>query len=265
MPSPFPGMDPYLESPAFWPDFHSTFINYWREALAEALPSHYAARIGERGYLVEQPPVQKKLISTDVAVIAPPSLTPTSSAKPAGVATLEPVTIPLPVIEEGRETYIEILHRPDRTLVAVLELLSPANKEEPGRGDYLAKRSGLLRQHVHLIELDLLLKGQRPPLRKDPPVGDYYYLLARAEQRPNCEVYAWSMSQPLPTLPVPLRAPDPDLFIDLGVVFTTVFQRGRYEGDIDYSAPPEVALSAEQREWVTNHLQAVRAGSPGAT
>ena len=37
MSSPFPGMDPYLENPAFWPDFHFTFINYWREAIADAL------------------------------------------------------------------------------------------------------------------------------------------------------------------------------------------------------------------------------------
>src|SRR5262249_37321858 len=144
--------------------------------------------------------------------------------------------------------YIEILHRPDRALVAVLELLSPANKEEPGRGDYLAKRGGLLRQPVHLIELDLLLKGQRPPLLRPLPPGDYYYLLARADQRPNCQVFAWTMRQPLPTLPVALRAPDPDVLINLGAVFATAFQRGRYEGDINYAAPPDVALSAEQRE-----------------
>ena len=63
---------------------------------------------------------------------------------PAGVATLEPVTIPLVIEEEEtHERYIEILHRPERTLVAVLELLSPANKEEPGRSDYLAKRNAL--------------------------------------------------------------------------------------------------------------------------
>ena len=30
MPSPYPGMDPYLEDPAFWSDFHDGFIVYWR-------------------------------------------------------------------------------------------------------------------------------------------------------------------------------------------------------------------------------------------
>jgi hypothetical protein len=67
-----------------------------------------------------------------------------------------------PTILEGpRETYIEILHQPDRTLVAVLELLLPANKEQPGRTEYLAKRRALLHQKVHLVELDLLVGGRR--------------------------------------------------------------------------------------------------------
>ena len=50
-PSPFPGMDPYLEDPAFWPDFHSTFVNYWREALVEQLPVSFSmtAKMSLRG------------------------------------------------------------------------------------------------------------------------------------------------------------------------------------------------------------------------
>jgi len=36
MKSPFPGMDPFLEQPAYWPDFHSRFINVWCEAIADA-------------------------------------------------------------------------------------------------------------------------------------------------------------------------------------------------------------------------------------
>src|SRR5438093_5598789 len=112
MPSPFPGMDPYLESPAFWPDFHSRFINYWCEALADALPASYTALMGERVYLVEQPPVQRKLLHTDLSVTAPLSPGPAPFGGQPGVATLEPVTILLPVMEEVHETYIEILHRP---------------------------------------------------------------------------------------------------------------------------------------------------------
>jgi hypothetical protein len=81
----------------------------------------------------------------------------TMGGAPAGVATLEPVTLSLPMEEETHDRHLEILHRPDRTLVATLELLSPANKEEPGRTLYLAKRNELVYHPVHLIELDLLI------------------------------------------------------------------------------------------------------------
>src|SRR5262245_7174752 len=201
MPSPFPGMDPYLETPALWSDFHASFITYLRDALIACLPSNYEARIDEKVHLVEVSPPRKKLIEPDVAVTQRgPSRTP--SPAPAGVAVLEPVTMSLVIEEETHERHIEIRHRPDRTLVAVLELLSPANKEEPGRTLYLAKRNALLHHPVHLVEVDLLLKGQRLPLEQDLPPGDYYALVSHGDQRPACQVYAWTLRQALPPIPI---------------------------------------------------------------
>src|SRR5205085_8771496 len=130
-----------------------------------------------------------------------------------GALALEPVTIPLMILDETREVFIEILHRPDRSLVSVLELLSPSNKIDPGRGDYLAKRNAILRQPVHLVELDLLVGGRRLPMDRPLPAGDYYVLVARGDRRPDCDVYAWTVRQPLPTFRVPLLAPDPDILI----------------------------------------------------
>src|SRR5207245_9808112 len=68
MKSPFPGMDPYLEDPAFWPEFHHKFINYWQEQIAESLPDHYEARLDENIYLVESVFQTRKLTSPDFAV-----------------------------------------------------------------------------------------------------------------------------------------------------------------------------------------------------
>ena len=184
MSSPFPGMDPFLELPAFWSDFHYTFVNYWREAIADVLPPNYEAALGERVYLVEHDPESRKLGWPDVAVTDAGGQRPESASTHSGVATLEPVTIPLTILEGPRETYIEILHQPERSLVAALELLSPTNKEQPGRTEYLAKRRALWYQHVHIIELDLLRGGQRPVDEPLPP-ADYYYFLSRAGQRPG--------------------------------------------------------------------------------
>jgi hypothetical protein len=56
----------------------------------------------------------------------------------------EPVTVPVAIYEEYREVFIEILHRPGRRLVAVLELLSPSNKTGVGSRDYVVRRNALL-------------------------------------------------------------------------------------------------------------------------
>src|SRR5688500_12437353 len=53
MPSPFPGMDPYLEDPIGWPDIHQGFITTMRAELNRVLPPQYRARMGERLYVVQ--------------------------------------------------------------------------------------------------------------------------------------------------------------------------------------------------------------------
>lgn len=54
MPSPFPGMDPYIEWLNRWPDFHQDFLVRCREQLNRQLPAGYAATLGERVELIDQ-------------------------------------------------------------------------------------------------------------------------------------------------------------------------------------------------------------------
>src|SRR5436190_16087897 len=163
MPSLFPGMDPYLEHPAHWEDFHSKFINYWQEALLDSLPSNYTARVQDNVYLVEGPPLSRRLIKPDVSVERERGGD-TGGGVALATETVTAVTIPLIMPDPVRDPFIEILHRPDRSLVAVLELLSPSNKEEPGYSVYLARRNALILRNVHLVEFDLLRGGHRLPL-----------------------------------------------------------------------------------------------------
>src|SRR3984893_12294744 len=169
----FPGMDPFLEDPAYWPDFHARFINNWADAISDVLPEQYEANLGERVYLVEHDPEARKLMSPDIGVEGSRARAEARLSSGSGV-TLAPVTLPLTVLEGPRETFIEILHKPDRELVTVLELLSPATKEQPGRTEYLAKRRAILYQKVHLVELDLLRAGRRMPSQVPLPPGDYH-------------------------------------------------------------------------------------------
>jgi hypothetical protein len=141
MASPFPGMDPYLESQAFWPDFHASFITYWRDALADLLPDNYEVRMDERINLVELPPEKVKRIEPDLAVTRRgPSAA--AAPAPAGVGTLEPVTIPLVIEEERRETYIEVL--PARKTARPPD--SPAHRRPPAPGRTRPFPQGQLRK-----------------------------------------------------------------------------------------------------------------------
>src|SRR5438309_4730742 len=99
MPSPFPGMDPYLEDPAFWPDFHHRFLDDLCDAIADKLPSDYEARLDETVNLVELAPEIVKRIFPDIAVTKRKPASRSRSSN-GSVALLEPITIPHEILEE---------------------------------------------------------------------------------------------------------------------------------------------------------------------
>jgi hypothetical protein len=128
---------------------------------------------------------------------------------------------------------------------------APSNKGGSGRADDLARRDALIDQPVNLVEVDLLLSGSRMPVSGKLKPGEYVAVVARAERRPQADVYAWPMRQPLPVLPIPLRAPDPDISLDLGEAFRMTYDRGGYARVMRYGRPlPEgLPVSAEDRKW----------------
>ena len=141
----------------------------------------------------------------------------------------------------------------------MLELLSPTNKGDGGYSDYLTKRAAILRQKVHLVELDLLLAGRRMPLGAPLPKADYYAMVARSDRRPNVDVYSWSVRDPLPTIPIPLRAPDPDIGTDIAAVFATAYEKGRYARSLDYSKKLDLPLGEAELVWMeTRRAASVR-------
>lgn len=247
MPSPFPGVDPFIEDQGNWRDFHVTFISTFRDALNEILPDHYHAAIDERVGFIDVQEVDRTAYP-DVAVVregAGPS-----RGVGATMTAAEPVMVPLAILDEEREAFIEVYRLPERELVAVVEVLSPSNKVAPGRQTYLTKRNSILHlASVHLVEIDLLCGGRRAPMLRPLPRGDCYVFVARGEERPDCRVYAWSIRDPLPTIRFPLADPDADVLIDLAQVYATTTRRGRYDRTINYAAPLEAALAAEDRAW----------------
>ena len=262
MPSLFPGIDPYLEAQSLWEGFHQRYVTYLCDALNDRLPRDYVATLGEHLHLVELTPREAKQILPDVAILGEERKAVRGGARTkraGGTLTLEPITIPLPrVTREVRDVWIELRRPPERAPITVVEMLSPTNKLGEGLGEYRLKRRKMLRQKVHLVEFDFLLGGQRLPMGRALPRGDYYALVARAERRPDCDVYAWTIRDPLPPIPIPLLAPDPDVVLDLGAVFATSYERGRYARLIDYSAPLTLVRKPEDRAWAEGMARRAR-------
>lgn len=257
MPSPFPGMNPYLEQAGVWPDFHNAFMIGAREVLAAQTDPKYIVRVDAHVYLHELPGEHAVLIGrSDIGVSErrPEAPAPTSAT---AVAAPAQVVLPVATVDEERIRFLEIRGRERRELVTVIEMLSPANKYSgPDREQFIAKRQRLLSSDINYVELDLLRGGPRMPI-VDLPDCDYYALARRGEDRPRAGFWPIRLRERLPEITIPLRAPDPDVLLDLQAVLHRVYDAARY-GSYIYDGTPEPALSPEDAEWARQFLPAGR-------
>jgi hypothetical protein len=259
MPNPFPGMNPYIEASGRWPGFHNAMITYGSELLNAVLPPNYAALIEERVELVEAPPDRPRARQPDLGIVMQADVPASTRGSSATVlADIEPERFLLPDYEETTEAYIEVVALPEQQLITSIEILSPSNKDSAGHGEYWAKRAKMLRQKVHLVEIDLLLQGRRLHVNKPLPPADFYALISRGNNRPHCEVYPWSIRRPLPKLPIPLRPPDPDIQLDLGAAFSMAYERLRYAQTLSFDKQLPHELKAEDREWAESLVKCPR-------
>ena len=264
MPCPFPGMDPYLENPEIFPDFHDRFVIYISDELQQNLPEPYYAAIGRRAWIE----VSERYIGPDVNVLRQEHTTRESSSMAVAPHAAEPLVVHVPH-DERFEPRVEVYmgRASDRRLVTTLEVLSRTNKTpgEHGRDLYLRKQREILQSKVHLVEIDLLRGGQHttavplPRLAKvtDPP--DYHVCIHHFDNLEDFFVYPFALSQPLPIIKVPLQPDDGEVRIDLQQVFQRTYEAGPYHREIDYKqddlTPP---LSDEQASWVTNIVETER-------
>lgn len=247
--SPFPGMDPYLESPELWPDVHNSLMNIFREQLGDLLAPKYIAELDTQIVIDRFPdePFAVERVIPDVA-ITQPRLIRESSAE--SIAVMAPLRLRVPVPVQTRLVTLYIRQQETKRLVAVIELLSPVNKRPgEGRQAYLEKRAAYLETAVHLIEIDLLRKWPRMPLAGHLPASDYLMMVCNMYERPSCDVWPISVRQALPNLPIPLLRPDPPVDLDLNQALRTGYRRAHYDLRIDYRAPCDPPLAPSDAEW----------------
>lgn len=258
MESPFPGMDPYLERPSLWPDVHIGLITAMRDHLQAHIAPGYIAQITPYIALeqIEIAPPRRALVP-DVGVYARDT---SGVSDVAAIIDAPPLTGTAVMEIPTRYARIEIRAINDETLVTAIELLSPVNKRPgtDGADAYAKKRQELFMSGVHLLEIDLLRGGRRPPLaRPDPlPNEPYFVFLSRAERWPEIAIWPCALQKPLPTVPVPLRRPDPDVALPLTQVLHQVYRNARYDLQVDYhAAPPPPDLSPTDATWLDTHLR----------
>jgi hypothetical protein len=263
-------MDPYLESPDWFPNLHDGLITFLVGALMRRLPENYYARSRQRIWLE----YTGRQIEPDADVLHSGPGTPRWRGAEGGVAVAEevelaePVVIPVEMSEHDpfEEPFVEIHRRDgsDDRLVASIEVVSPANKTlgNPGRAKYLAKQGDVLAGQAHLIEIDLLRGGTHATavprelaLEKAGPF-DYHVCVHRFDRPNDFFVYPIRLEQRLPGIAIPLLPGDADVSLALQAVFDRAYDEGPYYRVVRYGESPIIPpLRPEQLEWVKTRFQ----------
>ena len=248
MRSPFPGMNPYLEFPALWPEVHSWLIVELARFLNQSITPKYRAAVEKRVYeesiLVGIPDVS--VVRQRLAAVSQPQ----SMVQSTTLTLSQPVLVELPESETSVERYLEIREVTTGEVVTVVEVVSPKNKRTgEGRDQYLNKRTKILNSQTHLVEIDLLRGGVALPM-KGGESSDYRVLVSRVEQRPIAQLYPFDLRDALPCFVMPLRDGDEGPIVDLNAVMQTVYQSAALDLAIDYSAQLVPALNPEEQDWV---------------
>ena len=266
MPSPFPGMDPYLEGSA-WESFHAALIDEIGRQLARKLRPKFLVRVERRMVVdITDTPADVAIargVYPDVSVMQVGGR-PQGVGSTGGVLALEPpVVLATEIAARAPQRSVSIVDAVERRLVAAIELLSPPNKRPGGgREEYLERRDGFLAGDVHLIEVDLLRRGARLPMRGALPAAPYYAFVSRSGHRPLTGVWPISLRGPLPPIPIPLLPGDDDVPLDLQAALTGAYDAYGFDLEIDYRKFPEFPLPPEEAAWVREHLGLPRASHP---
>jgi hypothetical protein len=258
MPSPFPGMDPYLE--AHWRDIHAGLVIYARDALQGELPSGLRARV-EESVLLETPlGIGDHPLYPDVRVVEYTAKRSLDLGPAGGVAMAEPMLINA-ALDPVSETFLEIIDLTSgNRVVTVMEFLSPSNKSPgPNREQYLRKQREICSSDANLVEIDLNRFGIHTlafPLSELGPRGRTGYMacVRRATQRHKAEVYPMPLWQRLPIVKVPLRPKDSDVPLDLQTLVEQCWRNGGYEGTLNYAVDPDPPLLGAEKDWAAKWL-----------
>ena len=199
MPSPFPGMDPYLEP--HWRDIHSSLITECRRHLNRSLPEGLVARSEERIAIDADGDVIQRY-GPDSFVTESPGRRRSWDEEDGGGLMLDAPIVVDAELEPVTERFIRVLS-PEGEVITVVQFLRPSNKVDPGIKEFQRKRADLLEAGVHFVEIDLVRAGDWLELyepRPFPPAGvaTYRSIVRTAWGRGKVWITPIRLTDPLP-------------------------------------------------------------------
>jgi hypothetical protein len=177
--------------------------------------------------------------------------------RPKYLVRIEERTDPIDESGQARERFLKVIDPQDRTVIAVIEVLSPANKAAGSRGlaSFVQKRREIMTSQAHWVEIDLLHGGVAPAFRRGHEPHEYMVHISPVSLRPRGLLWPIRLSQALPTIRIPLRPDDPDVTLNLQGVLNTVYERAGYDLEIDYRAEPHPPLGPAWTSWADGLLR----------
>jgi uncharacterized protein DUF4058 len=258
MPSPFPGMDPYLERPSLWPDVHHGLITQIQGSLNARLRPKYVARVETRVYISDDEDPGREVMIPDIQLETGAKRAQRTATRSQTTAIAEAITFAMLMDEEIQEAYLAVKETKSDMVVTVIEVLSPTNKvkNSKGRKSFLDKRQEVLASDVHWVEIDLLRSGDRTPRTPPRDSSDYRIIASRGDDRGRSRCWPIGLRQPLPVIGIPLKGRDPDVALDLGDILRRAFEIGAYDVTIDYVQPAVPPLRPDDAKWAAQLLRA---------
>jgi hypothetical protein len=250
-------MNPYLELPALWHEFHNRLIVALSDALTPDLQPKYYIAVETRTYLDDDNP-QLLVGIPDALVLS--TTEPASTPNQALATQTCPKQIQLPMPVEVKQRYLEVREVGTHQVITVIEVLSPKNKRYGvGRTAYENKRQRVLASESHLIEIDLVRENTPMPMIGVEATSDYRIVVSRATTRPIADLYEFQLTDPIPNFSLPLKLDEKELTVDLQTIVLGVYDRGSYQFRIDYRQPvPPPKLSPANQQWVDELLAPIR-------
>ena len=262
MKSPFPGMDPYLENNNTWNQVHHDLITEIRRYLATKLRPRYHVAIEQMIYLNMLPP--ERVGRPDVLIQVPqptnghhrPHSGMSGTLLKENVAiAIKPVTFIIPDFDEIKHAYLTVRDLNIDMVVTAIEILSPVNKMGKGRKKYDDKRMEILTSMTNFVEIDLLRTGQS--YAPEDSTSDYHIIISRSEHLPTADMYAFTVRDVIPSIPIPLQPNDPEPMLPLNDLLHTVYEYGAYDMIIDYHRQPKPNLSVEDWAWAQGLIEKI--------